>query len=72
MLASFDIRGPDALFSSIYDVCSDDASSYVPAFDDHSWFEGNILFPDPKNTTHWFAVMDSNDSRQGGFQRLCK
>jgi hypothetical protein len=44
----------------------------MPAFDDHFRFEGNILFPDPKNTTHWFAVMDSNDSRQGGFQRLCK
>jgi len=44
----------------------------MPAFDDHSGFAGNILFPAPKNTTHWFAVMDSNDSPQGGFQRLCK
>jgi hypothetical protein len=42
------------------------------AFDDRSQHASNIIFLDPKNTTHWFAVMDRNDYSLGGFQKLCK
>jgi len=42
------------------------------AFDDRSQHASNIIFLEPKNTTHWFAVMDRNDYSLGGFQKLCK
>ena len=44
----------------------------MPTFDDRSRFAGKNLFPDPKTTTHRFAVMDRNDYSLGGFRKLCK
>ena len=44
----------------------------MQTFDDRSRFASKILFPDPKITTHRFAVMDRNDDSLGGFRKLCK
>ena len=41
----------------------------MPPFNERSPHAGNILFPDVKDTTHWVAVMDSNDSPRSGFRK---
>jgi hypothetical protein len=43
----------------------------IPPLDDRSQCASRF-FPDPKITTHWFAVIDRNDISPGVFRKLCK